>query len=1066
MMTRHRRWIAGRKAQAAIGLAAAALMAAGFASATERPARQAKSLAGAQSAALTSRVQVDSVPGFMAAHTLRQVSGTQTYIARLASPGVAAGGSIGKIGAEQQAFIGRVLAASPSSRVVASVRVVMNAVFIETDRAGVTAMGNDVSVTRVVPVGDYQIDLSETVPYIGAETVHGLGIRGAGVRVAVLDSGADYTHADLGGTGNPADYAANDPTTLADGGFPNSKFIGGTDFVGSHWPFASTCTGSGPLEPDADPLDKQAAGCPDQSGHGTHVASIIAGIQGVAPDAKLYAVKVCSATSTSCSGVALIEGMEFAVDPNGDGDASDHVDIVNMSLGSNYGQPFDDDLSFAVDQATAVGVLTAAAAGNAADKPYIVSTPSAALTAISVAQTAVPSEKLNRMRITDPVVANPDRLAIAQTWSAPLSTTISGVVQYGNGAGANLNGCAPLAAGSATGRIVLVNRGVCAFSIKISNIADGGAALGIIGLIDGSQPFAGSFGGGTPERIPGFMISLVDANAIRGGATVSFDPANVIALAGSLVATSARGPMFQDHRIKPEIGAPGASVSSEHGTGTGRTAFGGTSGATPMIAGSAALLKQFYSIIGETSTPNRLKQTLMDTAETNVLAPSVPGGLVPDVVAPISRIGGGEVRVDRAVLGTTSVNPQDPTSGYTGGLSFGFIDVSKGSVSVTKEVYIKNHSWSPRSFTITPTARYADDVTTGAVSLSGPASVTLGGMQGKTLKFKLTIDGTKLRPNLMNSGSGGNNPAFLTANEYDGYVVFASKEEKVTLPWHVLPRKASSVTTRGSELSLKDTGIGVLNGTMPLKNGGIGPAQSDTYTLLAVSDNLPQGPAGGQSPTPDIHAFGVNTVLDDGCDAGFIWEFAFNDWERQTMSTGVIHEVDLDINRDGVLDYAVFNFDLSLSNSLADGRQVTWAQNLATGAANAFFFAEHSTNTGNIVLRVCGEQVGLTSADILNRNVDIVAGNFDFWFGGPSDVLPDVYTIAPYGEEFYGVADDLAGGASGVLTAFDFGAFPGNTPELGLMVITNGDRLGNHGGSTKDTELLLFARPGGNVHAQ
>ncbi len=1063
MMTPHRRWIAGRKAQGAIGLAAAALMAAGFASAADRPARPAKSLAGTESAALASPVRVDSVPGFLAAHSLRQPSGTQTYIARLATPGVAAGGSVSKIGAEQQAVIARVLAASPSSRVVASVRVVMNAVFIETDRAGVTAMGKDIAVTRVVPVGDYQIDLSETVPYIGAETVHGLGIRGAGVRVAVLDSGADYTHADLGGSGNPADYAANDPTTLADGGFPNSKFIGGADFVGSHWPLGASCaaTSTGPLEPDADPLDKPAAGCVDQSGHGTHVASIIAGVQGVAPDAKLYAVKVCSATSTSCSGVALIEGMEFAVDPNGDGDPSDHVDIVNMSLGSNYGQPFDDDLSFAVDQATLAGVLTAAAAGNAGDKPYIVSTPSAALTAISVAQTAVPSEKLNRMRITNPVVANPDRIAIAQTWSAPLTTTISGVVQYGDGAGGNLNGCAPFAAGSATGRIVLVNRGICAFSIKISNIADGGAALGIIGLIDSSQPFAGAFGGGTPERIPGFMISLADANAIRSGATVSFDPTNTLALVGSLVATSARGPMFQDHRIKPEIGAPGASVSSEHGTGTGRTAFGGTSGATPMVAGSAALLKQFYRIIGEDGRPNRLKQALIDTAETQILAPSVPGGLVPDVVAPISRIGGGEVRVDRAVKGTTTVNPQDSAGNWAGGLSFGFMDVSKNTVNVTKEIYISNNSWSSRHFTITPTARYADDVANGAVSLSLPAAVQLGPMQGKVLKVKLSINGTKLRGNLMNSGSGGANPALLTANEYDGYIVFTSSQETITLPWHVLPRKAANVTSRGTELQLHDTGAGYKTGTMQLKNSGIGTSQSNTYTLLAVSDNLPEGPAGGQSPTPDIHAFGVNTVLDSGCDAGFYWEFAFNDWERQTMSTGVIHEVDLDINRDGNFDYAIYNFDLSLSNAVSDGRQVTWSQNLATGAADAFFYAEHSTNTGNIVLRVCGEQVGLTSADILNRNVDIVAGNFDFFFGGPSDILPDVYTIAPYGEEFVGVADDIAGNSNGTLTAYDFGAFPGNTPELGLMVITNGDRgASSRGGATQATESVSVRAPG------
>ena len=53
--------------------------------------------------------------------------------------------------------------------------------------------------------------------------------------------------------------------------------------------------------------------------------------------------------------------MEYAVDPDSDGDPSDHVD---MSLGSSYGQPFDDDLSAAVDAATALGVMTVASAGE------------------------------------------------------------------------------------------------------------------------------------------------------------------------------------------------------------------------------------------------------------------------------------------------------------------------------------------------------------------------------------------------------------------------------------------------------------------------------------------------------------------------------------------------------------------------------------------------------------------------------------------------------------------------------------------------------------------------------
>ena len=138
MMKRHRRWIAGRPARSALkctlGFAAAALMAASFANAADRNARPAKAIA-LDNVALESPVQVDSVPAFLANHVQQRAQDSvQTYIARLKTPAVAAGGSVGQIGAEQQAFIARVLAASPASHVVATVRVVANAVFIETDR--------------------------------------------------------------------------------------------------------------------------------------------------------------------------------------------------------------------------------------------------------------------------------------------------------------------------------------------------------------------------------------------------------------------------------------------------------------------------------------------------------------------------------------------------------------------------------------------------------------------------------------------------------------------------------------------------------------------------------------------------------------------------------------------------------------------------------------------------------------------------------------------------------------------------------------------------------------------
>jgi subtilisin family serine protease len=293
---------------------------------------------------------------------------------------------------QQDDFLNLVYKVDPSARLLGRVQLVLNAVFIEVDASVLPALAKDSRVERIAPVGDYEIDLSETVPYIGASAVQAAGFDGSGIKVAVLDSGIDYNHAALGGSGVVADFENNDPTIIEPGTFPTAKVVGGYDFVGSNW------AGSADVEePDPDPLDAGPGG-----GHGTHVAHIIGGVGGVAPGVKLYAVKVCSSVSTGCSGIALIQGMEYAADPNGDGKIWDRVDLINMSLGSDYGQPFDDDLSYAVNNATRLGILTVASAGNGSDKPYVLGTPSAAATALSVAQTSVPSAFMPLMDVTAP----------------------------------------------------------------------------------------------------------------------------------------------------------------------------------------------------------------------------------------------------------------------------------------------------------------------------------------------------------------------------------------------------------------------------------------------------------------------------------------------------------------------------------------------------------------------------------------------------------------------------------------------------------------------------------------
>jgi subtilisin len=157
---------------------------------------------------------------------------------------------------------------------------------------------------------DAELDNSWGVKHIGAGVVHPTN-EGAGVKVAVIDTGIDYTHSDL-----------------------DANYAGGYDFVND----------------DADPMD--------DNGHGTMVAGIIAaedngsGVVGVAPQARLYALKVLNAGGSGWLG-DVIAGVDWA--------RANGVQVVNMSLGSSsasYG------LQMAIANAYDAGLVLVAAAGN------------------------------------------------------------------------------------------------------------------------------------------------------------------------------------------------------------------------------------------------------------------------------------------------------------------------------------------------------------------------------------------------------------------------------------------------------------------------------------------------------------------------------------------------------------------------------------------------------------------------------------------------------------------------------------------------------------------------------
>ncbi|WP_204059743.1 S8 family peptidase [Microbispora corallina] len=189
--------------------------------------------------------------------------------------------------------------------------------------------------------GKAKADLADTVPQIGAPEVWAAGNTGEGVKIAVLDTGVDADHPDL----------------------------------------KDRVTATAVFVPDED--------IKDYNGHGTHVASTIAGTgaasggleRGVAPGANLLIGKVLS-NAGSGQDSWIIAGMEWAA-------RDQHAKVISMSLGAG---PTDgtDPLSQAVNKlSTETGALFTIAAGNAGPEPGTVSTPSTADAALSVAAVSV-----------------------------------------------------------------------------------------------------------------------------------------------------------------------------------------------------------------------------------------------------------------------------------------------------------------------------------------------------------------------------------------------------------------------------------------------------------------------------------------------------------------------------------------------------------------------------------------------------------------------------------------------------------------------------------------------------
>jgi subtilisin family serine protease len=921
---------------------------------------------------------------------------------------------------------------------LARVQTAHNAIAVRIDASQLAQVAALQGVAKVRPVLDYKLDLSETVPYVGGTAVQASGKDGTGVTVAVIDSGIDYTHRNLGGAGTLAAYAAaygadpSDPkNTTRDGLFPTAKVVNGYDFVGEVWPDCPTADDC--RSEDDDPIDFQ--------GHGTHVADIIAGKsndglhKGMAPGAKLVGIRVCSAVATACNGIALLKAMDYALDPNGDGNTRDAVDVINMSLGSDYGQ-IEDDLSLAASEAVKLGVVVVTSAGNGSNKPYVVGSPSIAPGVISVAQTQVPGAEAIPLLVNAPAaIAGVYGNTATVEW-APVGGGVTGDVTH-VGRGCPTDGVTPEDPylTSPSGKIALIDRGFCSVSLKVDRAVKAGATGVLIGLVAPGDAVSFSYGGGD-SFAPTLVIQQSLSSAIKARlaasqtVNVSISPASGIPLVGSMASTSSRGPSMSFQTIKPEIGAPGASLSAEVGTGDVSTAFGGTSGAAPMVSGAVALMLQAHPH----KSPAQIKAMLMNSAETVVYTNPA---LNPGLLAPITRIGAGELRVDRAIRQTAIAWNRDNKSAA---LSFGAIEASE-KVVLEQTLRVENLGFMPRRFNITPSFRYADDEAGGAVKVMVKSSVHVGAFGREDIDVKLVIDPTKLASWTLNGGALGGNGAALNGPEIDGYLTLTAGAEKISVPWHVLPRKAAETDTQLSQ-------GGNPGPSLKLRNKGVESGDYDVFSLTGVGRKAPRGdqPKPGESyALVDLRAVGVRHLAAADWGADYL-EFAISTFGRRAHPNYPAEfDIYIDSNNDGVDDYVVFNTEVG--GYSASGQNAVYIANLATGApATAVFYTDADLNSGNVIFTVPmnssagGVNVGVAPGATMRFSVYA----FDNYFTGSlTDALEGmVYTP---GSARFGVVGDPFGSVA-----------PNGTAQLGVATATLPDTVSSELGL-----LMMYRRNAG-----